>query len=314
MLNLVLSDAVSETDRIRVMRFADTSGRDLPDYTPGAHLEFDLGEKGRRSYSLIDWAVTSAPPATYTIAVQREENGLGGSSAMHDLQIGATISATEPDNDFELGAGPDPVLLLAGGIGITPLISMASTLAHTGRTFQFHYTARSSAVMGFQEKLAEAFSNQMTFHFDDENKIDLSHVMAQQPPGSQIYLCGPKGMIEAARTAATTAGHTDDRIHVELFSAPDTQPGDQPFEVEIHDTGEVFNIPAGKTIIEVLEAAGKDLMYDCQRGDCGICQTEVISGTPDHRDVVLSKADSESGKVMQICVSRSKSPRLVLDL
>ena len=121
-------------------------------------------------------------------------------------------------------------------------------------------------------------------------------------------------MIDATRLAATRSGHSEQNIHMELFSTPDTQSDDAPFEVEIHDTGEVFKIPVGKTIIDVLESQGKDLMYDCRRGDCGICQTDIISGTPDHRDVVLSEADRASGKVMQICVSRAKSPRLVLDL
>ena len=121
-------------------------------------------------------------------------------------------------------------------------------------------------------------------------------------------------MIDAARSAAQAAGLSNDNIYVELFSTTGTAGDDTPFEVEIKETGEVFVIPVGKTIIEVLEDAGKDLMYDCQRGDCGICQTDVISGEPDHRDVVLSEAERASGEVMQICVSRAKSSRLVLDI
>jgi vanillate O-demethylase ferredoxin subunit len=133
-------------------------------------------------------------------------------------------------------------------------------------------------------------------------------------PDTHIYLCGPKGMIDAARTAAVSEGHPEDQIHIELFTSAATAEGDTAFEVEIADTGAVYTIPPGKTIIDVLEDEGMDLIYDCQRGDCGICQTDVISGTPDHRDVVLSDAEKASGKVMQICVSRAKSDRLVLDL
>lgn len=314
MLKLVLAGAFNETGRIRVMRFKNASGLELPDYTPGAHLDFDLGDRGSRSYSLIEWRSQSGALTEYVIAVQREEDGLGGSRAMHELQVGATIAASAPDNDFELDAGQGPVLLLAGGIGVTPLISMASKLTDQGRPFRFHCTARSSALMGFKKLLTETFDGAMTFHFDDEKQIDLSSLMQQQAQDTQIYLCGPKGMIDAARGAADSAGHPDKNIHVELFSAPTDQSDDHAFEVEIHDTGELFTIPVGKTIIEVLESAGKDLMYDCQRGDCGICQTDIISGIPDHRDVVLSQADRASGKVMQICVSRAKSPRLVLDL
>ena len=138
--------------------------------------------------------------------------------------------------------------------------------------------------------------------------------MASQPPDTHVYICGPKGMIDAARTAAADAGLADSQIHIELFTSPDAQTGDTAFEVEIKDSGAVYTIPPDKTIIEVLEEEGVDLMYDCQRGDCGICQTDVIEGTPDHRDVVLSQADKDAGNVMQICVSRAKSARLVLDL
>ena len=121
-------------------------------------------------------------------------------------------------------------------------------------------------------------------------------------------------MIEAARTAAYDAGHSSELIHVELFSKPQSGSEDTAFEVEIQSSGEVFVIPPGQSIIDVLSTAGKDILYDCQRGDCGICQTNVISGIPDHCDVVLSEADRKEGNVMQICVSRAKSARLVLDL
>ena len=314
MPNLILVDAHSETERIRVMTFADPSGAPLSPYTPGAHIDFLLGENGERSYSLIDWQPPGNAPARYTVAVQCEEDGEGGSKAMHALQPGDHVSVTRPANDFEMQAGTGPVLLLAGGIGVTPLISMATELSRQGRPFQFHYTARSQPLTGFHDRLAQAFASHMTFHFDDQNPVSLDQVMRAQQSGTHIYICGPAGMIEAAKTAAANAGHCDKMIHVELFAAPQTRAGDQAFEVEIKDTGEVFTIPAGKTIIEVLEEAGKDLMYDCQRGDCGICRTQIISGTPDHRDVVLSEDERDSGKVMQICVSRSKSPRLILDL
>ncbi|MCY6379430.1 PDR/VanB family oxidoreductase [Hoeflea prorocentri] len=313
MLNLVVDSIHDETDRIRVFTLCEASGAELPGYLPGAHLDFDLGELGTRSYSLIDWK-SSLSTRNYTIAVQREDDGTGGSKAMHRLEAGRAIKVLPPENDFELRDGAAPVLLLAGGIGVTPLISMASALDAQARDFAFHYSARSAGVMGFRERLGQAFPDHMVFHFDDQAPLDLAKLMSAQPPDTQLYICGPKGMIDAAREAAITAGLAEANIHIELFSAPEAQSGDASFEVEIHDTGEVFVIPAGKTIIEVLEEAGKDLMYDCQRGDCGICQTDVISGTPDHRDVVLSEADRAAGKVMQICVSRAKSGRLVLDL
>ena len=255
MLNLVVDSVHDETDRIRVLTLRGEDGDALPGYSSGAHIDVDLGELGTRSYSLIDWAPSSSPTTRYMIAVQREDEGTGGSQFMHTLEAGQAIGASPPANDFELHDGPERVLLLAGGIGVTPLISMATQLHSAGRDFAFHYSARSAAVMGFREKVAGTFPDNMVFHFDDGTPLDLEKLMSDQSPQTHVYLCGPKGMIDAARQAAIEAGLAEANIHIELFSAPDTQSGDAPFEVEIHDTGEVFTIPAGKTIIDVLEEA-----------------------------------------------------------
>lgn len=311
MPKLTLQQIEDATPAIRLFRFGTANGSALPDYTPGAHLDFDLEATGTRSYSLIDWP-GDHDPATYGIAVQREDAGQGGSLAMHALEVGDQVTVTSPSNDFELIPGGSPVLLLAGGIGVTPLISMATALLAQDRKFAIHYAGRSEAVMGFTDRLRTHFANHLTLHFDDVSPLDLASLMADQPEDIQLYICGPKGMIDAARASAEAAGINN--IHVELFSTPDIAGDETPFEVEIHHTGKVFTIPTGKTIIEVLEEAGVDLMYDCQRGDCGICQTDVIAGEPDHRDVVLTDAERKSGKIMQICVSRARSARLVLDL
>ena len=309
--SLVITAIRDETDRIRVFDLAAAEGGDLPGYTAGAHLTFDLGDVGERSYSLIDWP-GQADLARYTIAVQREDGGDGGSQKMHTLKVGDTVSADGPKNDFELRDHAGPALLLAGGIGVTPMISMATALKSSGRPYRFVFAARSADVMGFAEPIADQFA--ATLKYDDTDPLDLATLMADLEPGTHLYICGPKGMIDAARAEAVKAGLPEDRIHIELFTSAASAEGDTAFEVEIHDSGEVHTIPPGKTIIEVLEEAGMELMYDCQRGDCGICQTDVISGEPDHRDVVLSDAEKASNKVMQICVSRAKSDRLVLDL
>ena len=314
MLNLQLIETQDVTDQVRLLEFQNFSGDALPAYSAGAHVDFELDAIGARAYSLIDWALEEKHPRTYQIAVQREDDGAGGSKAMHQLEIGSILQASHPKNDFELIKDGSEVLLLAGGIGVTPLISMATQLAFEERAFRFHYSARTERRMAFKDRLDAVFAPQMSFHFDDKTPLDLSDLMQNQPAGSAIYICGPKAMIEAARTAAEAAGHSSENIRVELFSTPQDSSEDTPFEVEIHSTGEVFTIPIGQSIIDVLTAEGKDILYDCQRGDCGICQTDVISGVPDHRDVVLSEADRQAGKVMQICVSRAKSARLVLDL
>ena len=297
-----------ETDRIRVATFAAAGGEALAPWTPGAHVTFETPQ-GARSYSLIRWPDDTAPG--YRVAIQREDAGDGGSVHMHGLRVGDRVKATGPENDFALGAHAD-TLLLAGGIGVTPLISMATALSQEGRASRFVYAGRSRAVMGFADAVEAAFGAEI--RADDTNPLDLSALMAGLAPDTHVYLCGPKGMIDAARAAAASAGLPETQVHIELFATPQAEAGDTPFEVELSSSGQVFTIPPGQSIIEVLEAGGVDLVHDCQRGDCGICQTDVISGTPDHRDVVLSEAERASGTVMQICVSRALSPRLVLDL
>lgn len=310
-LSLEITAFRAETGRIGVFELRAADGAVLPGWQAGAHLDFDLGPLGLRSYSLIDWQAPAGPPTSYTIAVQREDEGDGGSKRMHALAVGDRLPASLPRNDFPLEDGP--AVLIAGGIGVTPLIPMAATLMARGADFSFHYACRSRAVQGFGTPLRALLGDRLAEHFDDERMIDLGAVCGGLAPVAHLYICGPRGMIEAGKAAAEAAGHPSGQIHFELFATPVPEAGDTAFEVEIAD-GQVFTIPPGRTIIEVLEEAGIDLIYDCQRGDCGICQTDVIEGEPDHRDVVLSEAERDSGKVMQICVSRARSGRLVLDL
>ena len=310
-MDLKVSQVDEVTERVRMIRFVHAGGGHLPGYTPGAHLDFDLGGAGTRSYSLVDFTPPGKIPDAYRIAVQVEPEGGGGSRAMHALAPGDTVEATAPKNSFELHAGDAPALLIAGGIGVTPMISFATELARRGTPFGFHFAARSRDVCAFHAELAEQHGDGLTFWFDDTTRIDVETLLREAPTGAHVYCCGPKGMIEAVRHAAEAAGLPSDRVRFELFETPQAE-GDG-FEVEIND-GRVFTVPPGRSIIEVLEEAGLDMMYDCQRGDCGICQTDVLEGVPDHRDVVPSDTERAAGDVMQICVSRAKTPRLKLDI
>lgn len=310
-LTVTSSEALS--DHIRMITLAAPDGAALPAYAPGAHLDFDLGPLGLRSYSLVDFTSPAAVPESFRVAVQCEAAGAGGSVAMHALAPGDKISVSLPKSDFQLHDDAAPALLLAGGIGVTPLISFATELSARDEDFALHYACRTRELCAFQGRLTPLLGDRLTCWFDDTAAIDLAALIAAASPKTHIYCCGPKGMIDAVRDLAETAGFAKTQIHFELFTAPETQSGDQPFEVEIGD-GRVFTVPADQTIVEVLEEAGVDVMFDCARGDCGICQTDVLSGTPDHRDVVLSEAERAAGKVMQICVSRAKSARLVLDI
>ena len=186
-----------------------------------------------------------------------------------------------------------PALLIAGGIGITPLISMATALAEAKTPFRFHYACRTAAAMAYRSELEATFGDCLTLHFDDqpETALDLAGLASSVKDEEHVYVCGPKGMIEAVKSAMEKAGVAHDRVHFELFTSAAEQSGDTAFEVEVQSTGEVFEIPVGKTIVDVLEEGGVDLIHDCLRGDCGICRTDVIDGVPDHRDVGLSDAE-----------------------
>lgn len=310
MLDLTIAQKTPLTKRISEFVLNSEDSRVLPSFEPGSHIDV-MTPVGPRSYSLIGWP--EQWDGAYRIAVQREDGGDGGSLAMHDLVEGQVIQTSLPKNDFVLSHGGKPVALLAGGIGVTPLISMASRLKADGHPFRFDYAGRSVDEMGYLTRLEAEFGDNLHAHFDDVEPLDLTSALPSVSDHA-LFICGPKGMIEAARAAAEAVGIASDDIHVELFTTAKAGTGDQPFEIEIASSGQVITIPADKTIIEALEESGLDPLYDCQRGDCGICQTHVVSGIPDHRDVVLSQAERDSGTVMQICVSRALSDRLVLDL
>jgi vanillate O-demethylase ferredoxin subunit len=318
-LDLTVTDSRALTHAIRQITLAAPDGSPLPGWTAGAHIRVVLPGGGDRSYSLIESGLDTtamAAPTAYRLGVRREEVGQGGSLHMHRLKPGDTVAAMPPANHFELAGGDRPVALVAGGIGVTPLISMAATLRRQGRAFRFIYAARERAQFAFLDEIERLAGPDLTLHADDEagGPFALAGLMASLTQGESLHLCGPTPMIEAGIATAKALGWAEGRLHFEIFAAPVPVAGDQPFEVVLNGSGKSFTIPADRSILDVLIEAGEDPMHDCKRGDCGICQVGVIEGVPDHRDVILSDAEKAAGRLMQICVSRSKTPRLVLDL
>lgn len=318
-LRLVVISSEAATPQIRTIELTSEDGRALPPYRAGAHIKVQLPDGGERPYSLVNTDPSpdaTKDPQSYRLGVRLEEDSAGGSCFMHALKAGDVLTATGPENQFAVRQEDTPIVLIAGGIGITPILSMASELRAAGRPFDFHYCGRTRTALAFVVPLQAICGDALTLHCDDEpdTAIDLDAVVKASPSDAHLYVCGPRGMIEAVREQAHEAGIDKDHVHFELFSKHDEQVAGGSFEVEISSTGEVFTIPPDRSIIEVLEEAGVDLIYDCQRGDCGICQTGVIDGVPDHRDVILTDDERAANDVMQICVSRAKSDRLVLDL
>lgn len=306
-LDLQVVGRTDATDRIAAFELCRFGGGALPAWDAGAHIRVDLPGVGSRAYSLIRWGAERVP-GLYRIAVQHEPGGAGGSAAMHRLKVGDRVTASAPACDFPLRDAP--AVLLAGGIGVTPLISMAAELTAAGLPFDFVYAVRSAGAALWPKALRARFG--AAIRADDASPVDLDAVVAGLGE-RHLYLCGPRGMIDTVRSRAEAAGVPADRVHVELFENGAAVRGGA-FEVVVASTGATFTVFEGQSIVDVLEAAGVDVVSDCRRGDCGICQTGVLEGEPDHRDVVLSEAERAAGRVMQICVSRAKSARLVLDL
>ena len=314
--DLVVESVRRDTSLIRSFVLSAADGEPLPEIDPGAHLRVVLPDGRDRPYSLV--ALPELEVAgKWALGVRLEDPGQGGSRYMHGLVAGDRIRTSAPINNFPLALDLVAPVLIAGGIGITPLVSMAAKLARHGRPFALHYAARSRDHFAFLGELQAICGDRLSLHPDDDadRALDIPALVAALQSETPIYVCGPAPMIERVKAEASSQGHDPEKLHYELFTAPLSDPqGDAAFEVELKSTGQVFEIPPGRSIIDVLESGGVDLLYDCQRGDCGVCQTAVLEGVPDHRDAVLSDAERASNRLMQICVSRAKSPRLVLDL
>jgi len=321
-LELTVSEIRAETPLIRTLYLQAADGSALPAFTPGAHLKVSIpGLADARCYSLVSFEPTGGfdTPSAYRLGIRLEEESQGGSRHMHTLAVGDRVTVSAPKNDFPLHAseaGEGEVVLLGGGIGITPIAAMACGLQAAGRGYQLHYSGRSRSQLAFLDELAALAGPALKVHADDEadTKLDIGALLDGLKTTQHLYVCGPKGMIDALIEGAKQRGWPADRVHFELFAAAAPLEGDQPFEVELRQSGVTFMVPADKTILDVMEEKGCDPMYDCKRGECGVCTATVLEGVPDHRDYFMSDAEKAEGKLIQICISRSKTPRLVLDL
>lgn len=312
---------------IRLVRFVPADGVALPAWSAGAHIQIEVtlaaGKKEWRDYSLIDFEqhVDShlSRANEFTIAVRKEERGRGGSRFVHEqLNAGDVIRVQQPKNDFLLVPGSSSVILMAGGIGVTPLVSMAADCLAIGRDVQFYYAGRSRSVMAFVDELSALLGSRLHVHADDENRgavMDVGSVMDGCAATDSVYVCGPKPMLDAALAASAARHWKPGRVHFELFTSPASSTSkDHAFEVELAQSGVHFTVPVDRTLLDCLLERGYDVLYDCKRGECGVCSVDVISGAVDHRDYVLSDTVKKSGRVMQICVSRARDSKIVLDL
>jgi ferredoxin-NADP reductase len=305
------------TPSIRRLLLEPADARALPPFDPGAHVELHVPGESRllkRAYSLVNATPTGAGADHYEIAVQLEPASTGGSRWVHTLEPGHELDVGVPRNQFPLDATADDVLLIAGGIGITPILAMARALEAAGRRYTLHYAARDAAAMAYRDEVAAlAGATCWLDGGDPQRGIPLAPTLGAPRAGRHLYVCGPKGLIGATLAQAKALGWCDDQVHSELFSGALETDADTAFDVELATSGMTLRVETDQSILDAMLAAGLDPLFDCRSGSCGVCVAHLIDGEPDHRDVCLSASDHAAGDFCP-CVSRARSGRLVLDL
>jgi ferredoxin-NADP reductase len=303
-----------EAERVLSVELVPVDSGEFPRFTPGAHIDLHLPNGITRSYSLVN-----APDdaGRYVVAILDDVNSRGGSRFVHEqLRCGAVLPISAPRNNFALDEDAVSTVLIAGGIGITPMLCMYRRLREKGRDVRLIYCARDRSQAAFLDELG-APGQGVHLHFDAENDgrpLDLAALLARQPADVHAYCCGPNAMLNAFEAACETAGIGN--VHIERFAAEaaavDAQ--ESGYTVELAKSGRRLAVPAGARLLDVLLEAGVDVDYSCREGLCGACETRVLGGCPDHRDAVLTQSDKAANNVMMICVSGAKSGTLVLDL
>jgi len=291
--------------------FRRPDGAPLPAYAPGAHVDLHLPNGLVRNYSMT---VVKPEPGTYTFGIKRDPASRGGSRHVHDeLRVGRTVKISAPRNNFPLTEDAAHTILIAGGIGITPIWCMVQRLAELGRPWELYYACRSRADMAFLEALEGMPPAHL--HFDDEHGgqvLDIATIVAASPRDAHLYCCGPAPMLRVFETV--TADWPRAQIHTEYFT-PKAEPARKGgFTVELARSGQEFFIPEGQSILGVLLDEGVDVDYSCELGICGACEQRVIAGIPEHRDSVLTEEEQAENKRVMICCAGCKTERLVLDI
>ena len=311
-LSLKVTNVRCEARDVLLLELRDPNGKALPAFSAGAHLEVYLPGNLIRHYSLFN---DPADNQRYCIGVGLAPESRGGSRLIHQsIRVGVTLQTSAPRNNFPFEETADEFVFVAGGIGITPIMSMIRTCNRLGKKWRLFYCARNRQRMAFYEDLKAMAPDRCHFHFDDEQVgfFNPAAALADIPRDAHIYCCGPDPLMKAV--AAAAAERPPERTHFEWFTATEIDTSqDKPFTVILR-SGKSIEVPAGRTILEELEACGEGVPYSCREGLCSTCKTGVLDGVPEHRDNVLSATEREANKQIIICVSRAKTDRLYLDL
>lgn len=305
-----------EAESINSFELVAPAGGDLVAFTAGSHIDLYLSNGMIRSYSLVN---DPSERSRYVIAVNKDAASRGGSRFVHEtLRAGDLITISHPRNNFVLQENTTHSILIAGGIGITPLLSMIRRLKALGRSWELFYAARTRVAAAFLDELSglrRDVQEELHLNFDQEptgSMLDLAAIVRNAPGDAHLYCCGPVPMLEAFEAA--TRDRPAEQVHVEYFKAREKPAAEGGFEVKLARSNRTIKVGAGKTILNALLDAGIAVNYACTEGVCGTCETRVIEGIPDHRDLFLGKAEQAANKTIMICCSGSKSDALVLDL
>lgn len=297
-----------EADLVVSLELDSAAGEPLPAWTSGAHVDVVLPSGQIRQYSLCG---NTVDPRSYRIAVLRQEAGRGGSAEVHDdLRVGQILELRGPRNNFPLGSG-NRHLFIAGGIGITPLLAHARAAHARGDTWSLIYGARSKSSMAFVEELTGLGSGTVELVPQDTHGfIDLDRIMRNLEADCEVYCCGPAGLLDAITQKVPSP-----RLHIERFTASQQRPTtDDDFEVEFARSGVTVKVGPDQSVLDAAIDTGLKPLWSCREGLCGTCLTGVVEGEPEHLDDVLDDDERAANDQMLICVSRARSPRLVLDM
>lgn len=287
----------------------------LPPFSAGSHVDVELRDGTVRQYSLCG---SPRVQGAYELGILLDRNGRGGSRAVHEQLVeGATARISAPRNLFPLASGRHHVLM-AGGIGVTPILAMAEELVASGESFEIHYFVRSAARAAFLDRLSHPrFADRFHLHVGDRipDSFASDAVLGQVGKDSHLYVCGPNAFMDFVIETARAKGWAEDHVHSERFSAaPVDTAGDAPFDIEIESSGKIVRVDTGQSAIGALAGVGIVIPVSCEQGICGTCLTSVVGGVPDHRDSYLSDAEHDANDCFTPCCSRALTPRLIVRL
>jgi ferredoxin-NADP reductase len=301
---------------VRLLELVPVDGP-LPGFHAGDHVDLELAPRLVRSYSLV--GTPEPAPRCYRVAVALAPDGRGGSKLVHSLREGARVSVRPPAGGFPLAENAEHTVLIAGGIGITPILSMIRRLAQLDASWELHYAARSPRAAAFLPELAKLDPDRRRVRLylaegAETRRMAVGRIIAATAENGHLYCCGPTPLLDDFITA--TADLDQERVHYERFRADCevVAADNKGLTVELARSGRTIEVGDGEAILDALLDAGIDVQFSCMDGVCGSCRTTVLGGTPDHRDSVLSPAERASGEVMMVCTSGARGGHLVLDL